>query len=319
LNIPVSIIIPCKEVDKYTQGCIEHCLALNYQNFRIILLPDNMPKNTSGLKNVRIVPTGPLTPGGKRNIGVKNSKEEICAFIDSDAYPTIDWLSNAINYFQDSKVAAVGGPGVTPKEDSAMQRASGHVLSSFMIGQISIRYKSKKVIESDDIHSCNFIVRKEILEDVGGWNEKFWPGEDSLVCLAIKKSGKKMIEASDVVVYHHRRPLFKEHITQVSRFGLHRGFFAKKFRGNSRKITYFIPSIAILMLITGLAATLLINSLWVIMFMAISAYFILGLIAVLCEVNEIKLIPIVFLGIITTHFAYGVSFFFGLTKKDLEK
>jgi len=73
------------------------------------------------------------------------------------------------------------------------------------------------------------------------------------------------------------------------------------------------------MLITGLAATLLINSLWVIMFMAISAYFILGLIAVLCEVNEIKLIPIVFLGIITTHFAYGVSFFFGLTKKDLEK
>jgi cellulose synthase/poly-beta-1,6-N-acetylglucosamine synthase-like glycosyltransferase len=315
----VSIIIPCKEVDAYTRECIERCLELDYQNFRIILLPDKMSKNVWDLKKVRIIPTGSLTPGSKRNIGVNNSNEEICAFIDSDAYPAIDWLSNAINYFQDTQVAAVGGPGITPKEDSVMQQASGYVLSSFMVGQISMRYKSKKVIESDDIHSCNFIVRKEVLEDVGRWNEKFWPGEDSLVCLAIRQSGKKMIEASDVVVYHHRRPLFKEHLTQVSRFGLYRGFFVKKFRGNSMKITYFIPSLFILMLIAGLSATLLINSLWVIMLLIISAYLVSGLIASFLSVKDLKLIPIVLFGIIATHFVYGVSFFFGLMKKDLER
>lgn len=315
----VSIIIPCKEIDDYTRECVKHCLALDYKSFRIILLPDKKSKNIWDSKKVRIIPTGSLPPGGKRNIGVNNSNDEICAFIDSDAYPAIDWLSNAIHYLQDPQIAAVGGPGVTPKNDSIMQRASGYVLSSFMIGQISMRYKSKKISESDDIHSCNFIVRKKVLENVGGWNEQFWPGEDSLICLAIKKSGSKMIEASDVIVYHHRRPLFKEHLIQVSRFGLHRGFFVKKFPENSRKITYFFPLFFILFLIAGSVATIFINSLMGIMFLAITFYIVSGLIAVLVDIKELKLIPIVLVGIIMTHFVYGLSFFLGLIKKDLKR
>jgi len=61
-----------------------------------------------------------------------------------------------------------------------------------------------KSIESDDIHSCNSLCEDLFLRN-RRWNEKYWPGEDTLMCLAIKKTGKKMIEAADVVVYHHRR------------------------------------------------------------------------------------------------------------------
>jgi hypothetical protein len=54
-----------------------------------------------------------------------------------------------------------------------MQKASGYILSSFMVGGLSSRYKSLgETRESNDIHSCNFIVRKSILKKIG-WNEKF--------------------------------------------------------------------------------------------------------------------------------------------------
>lgn len=312
----VSIIIPCKEVDDYARECVTHCKQLDYGNYEIILLPDNALEKVDGVK---IIPTGPVTPGAKRNVGIVNSSGEICAFIDSDAYPRRDWLSNAIKYFKDSQVAAVGGPGLTPKEDGVMQRASGFVLSSFMVGSISSRCKAKGCFESDDIHSCNFIARKSVLIEVGGWNEKYWPGEDTLICLVIKKLGKKLVEASDVAVYHHRRPLFRKHLKQISRFGLHRGFFAKKFQGNSFKLTYFVPSLLILSLFAGVFASLINSFLMNIMLLAVAMYLILGLIATLLEVRDARLILPVWLGIIATHIVYGLSFLVGLMKRNLER
>jgi len=312
----VSIIIPCEEIDDYVKECVKHCKQLSYGNYEIILLPDNALEKVDGVK---IIPTGPVTPGAKRNIGIANSSGEICAFIDSDAYPRKDWLRNAVKYFNDPEVAAVGGPGLTPREDGIMQKASGHVLSSFMVGNISSRYKAEESFESDDIHSCNFIARKTVLRDVGGWNEKYWPGEDTLICLAVKKAGKKLIEASDVVVYHHRKPLFRSHLKQVSRFGLHRGFFAKRFQGNSFKLTYFIPSLLVSFLFAGVLASIINPFLVNILLLAVSLYLILGLIATLLEVRDAKLILPVWLGIIATHVVYGVSFLVGLMKRDLEK
>ena len=179
---------------------------LDYPNFEIILLPDY---STEAIDGVKVIATGPVLPGVKRNIGVKNSSGEFCAFIDNDAYPRSDWLTSALKYFEDPEVGGVGGPGLTPEADGFMQKAGGYVLSSFMVGNLSSRYKTKSCFESDDIHSCNFIARKTVIEAAGGWNEKYWPGEDTLMCLAIKKLGKKLVESSDVVVYHHRRSLFK--------------------------------------------------------------------------------------------------------------
>ncbi len=205
----VTVIIPCKTIDEYAVGCINSCKSLDYRNLEIIVLPDDPDGTIDGVKTIS---TGPVSPGTKRNIGVENSNGEFCAFIDNDAYPRSDWLTNALKYFENPQVGGVGGPGLTPESDGFMQKAGGYVLSSFMVGSLSTRYKTQNCFESDDIHSCNFIARKSVIKEAGGWNEKYWPGEDTLICLAIKKTGKKLIESSDVVVYHHRRSLFGPHI-----------------------------------------------------------------------------------------------------------
>ncbi len=311
----VSIIIPCKYIDSYTEQCVQHCKNLDYPDFEIIILPDK--DDGKRLEGVKIIPTGNVSPGKKRNIGVEKSSGELLAFIDSDAYPRKDWLKNAVKYFDDDKIAAVGGPGITPEDDSDMQKASGHVLSSFLVGNLSSRFKAKKAHESDDIHSCNFIARKEIIEKVK-WNEKYWPGEDTLICLKIKKMGLKMLEVPDVVVYHHRKPLFIPHIKQISRFGLHRGFFAKKFPENSRKITYFVPSLFVIYLLLGGFLSIFSQILRTLFVLSLVVYLILAFIGAL-HARKPKLIILTWLGIIITHIVYGISFLIGLAKKELER
>ena len=312
----VSIIIPCKEIDDYARECVKRCRQLEYGSYEIILLPDDTLEKMDGVK---VITTGPKTPGAKRNIGVANSSGEVCAFIDSDAYPRRDWLSNAVRYFDDPQVAAVGGPGLTPEEDGFMQRAGGCVLSSFMVGSISSRYKTMRISESDDIHSCNFVARKAVLEEVGGWNEKYWPGEDTLMCLAIRKLGKKLIESSDVVVYHHRRSLFRPHLKQVSKFGQHRGLFVKKFPENSLKLTYFFPSLLVFSLLVGVVLSLFFSFFAYVVLFGVVVYFFSSLIAAALQVRNVKLLLSVWLGIIVTHVVYGSFFLSGLAKRDLKR
>ena len=312
----VSIIIPCKNIDDYTRECIEYCRRLAYPNFEIILLPDY---STEVIEDVIIVATEPVPPGVKRNIGIKNSNGEFCAFIDNDAYPRSDWLSNGLKFFEDKEVGGVGGPGLTPEADLFMQKAGGYVMSSFMVGNLASRYKTKSCFESDDIHSCNFISPKAVVEAAGGWNEKYWPGEDTLICLAIKKLGKKLIESSDVVVYHHRRSLFKPHLKQVSRFGEHRGFFVKKFPENSVKLTYFFPSLLVFSFLAGLLISLFLPFFIYAVLFGVVVYLVSDLIAAALQVQSINLLISVWLGIIVTHIIYGSFFVSGLIKRDLKR
>jgi len=312
----VSIIIPCRDVDAYTEECIEYCRRLDYANFEIILLPDYVNESIEGVK---VIATGPVSPGVKRNIGVKNSSGEFCAFIDSDAYPRSNWLTNALRYFEGSEVGGVGGPGLTPEADGFRQKAGGYVLSSFMVGGLSNRYKIKGCFESDDVHSCNFIARKSVVEAAGGWNEKYWPGEDTLMCLAIKKLGKKLVESSDVVVYHHRRPLFRSHLKQVSRFGEHRGFFVKKFPENSLKLTYFFPSLLVFSFLVGIVLSLFFPFFAYVVLFGVAVYLVSSLVAASLQVRNVELLLSIWLGIVVTHIVYGSFFFSGLAKRDLKR
>ncbi len=312
----ISIIIPCKEVDDFTVESINGCKQLDYPNLEIIVLPDNV---SGKIDNVKIICTGPVSPGIKRNIGVKSSQGQFCAFIDNDAYPRRDWLINALKFFEDPIVAGVGGPGLTPPEDGLFQKAGGYVLSSFMMGNLSSRYKTKSSFESTDIHSCNFIARKSTVEEAGGWDEKYWPGEDTLMCLAIKKIGKKLIESSNIVVYHHRRSLFKSHLKQVSRFGQHRGLFVKKFPENSVKLTYFFPALLVIAFIVGVAFSFFFGFFYYILLLGTITYILASFAAAILQVKDAKLAFIVWAGIIVTHLVYGSYFISGLLKRDLKR
>jgi GT2 family glycosyltransferase len=158
-----------------------------------------------------------------------------------------------------------------------------------------------------------------VLEAAGGWNEKYWPGEDTLICLAIKGLGKKLVEAQDVVVYHHRRSLFRPHLRQIFRFGKHRGFFAKKFPENSLKPTYFFPSLLVLFLFSGVLLSFFLSFFISIVVLGVTVYLALSLVAAALQARKAKLILLVWLGIIVTHIVYGISFLSGLIKRDLEK
>lgn len=302
----VSIIVPVSKWNSNLRECVENCLKINYPKYEVIILPDNPEQELRDIDSrVREIPTGKIGPAEKRNIGVDNSKGEIIAFIDDDTYPMEDWLRNAVKNFSDPEVAAVGGPAITPQSDNNLRRASGAVYESFLGGGgYRYRYIPGEKQYVDDFPSCNLIVRKDIFKQLGGFRTNYWPGEDTVLCLDIvHKMGKKMIYEPSAVIYHHRRELFKSHIKQVSAYALHRGYFAKKFPKTSLRLSYFIPSAFVVFLLLG----------WIfnvkIYLSIIVLYFLLALVSSM-KFRGIRILT--FLGIVSTHVAYGVFFVRGL-------
>lgn len=222
----VSIIIPCREVQSQAQKCIERCLEQDYPDFEIMVLPDSLWE-TPYADRVKVVPTGAVGPAVKRDQAANVARGEILAFIDDDAYPAPGWLAKAVRHFSNQEIAAVGGPGVTPEEDGLLEKASGKVYESFMGGgSHSFRYTPKEKRDVDDYPSCNFFVRSSVFKEFGGFDTRYWPGEDTKLALDITdKLGKRIVYDPEVLIYHHRRKLFLPHLAQAWRYANPEGTF----------------------------------------------------------------------------------------------
>ena len=243
----VSVVIACPNGSWMLDECLAALERQTYRHFEVIVLPDSAPLSPSPpAAHLLTLSTGKGRPAEKRNIGIKAAKGEIVAFIDDDAYPDSRWLENAVKYFSEPTIGALGGPGVTPPGDGFWAACGGRVYENiFVSGNYRYRYLGGRVRKDiDDYPSCNLFVRKEVLDAIGGYRTDFWPGEDTLLCEDIVRKAKRRIVYDPwTLVYHHRRPLFAAHLRQLGRYGFHRGYFVKRFPATSCRLSYFVPTL----------------------------------------------------------------------------
>lgn len=268
----------------------------------------------------RVITTDKRSQGEKYDIGVGEATGEICALVGDDVYPHPDWLKNAIKHFDDLDIIAVGGPGLTPPQNSVMQQAGGLVYSSSLGGGFaSFRYVGKKRRICDDLPATNLLVRRNALLQVGNISIPFRSGEDTILCLKLSKLNKKMLYVPDVVVFHHRRPLFRPHTRQIFNAAVHRGYFARRFGGNSRRITYFLPSFGLILFSVLLLLTVFLPKISPIALVLLAIYAVGVFASAFAVGKSLELTIIVWLGIILTHLAYGLGFLRGLLIRDGKK
>lgn len=239
-----SIIIPVKAINDYVRENVPHIQRLCSSNWELIILPNDSEPDEWNDPRITISPSGRVGPAKKRDVGAELAKGNILVFLDDDSYPEPNLLDVAEKHFDSKNVVAIGGPAITPPHDSFWQRVSGAVFLSRFSGGAPERYVPVgNVREIDDWPSVNLMVRKDAFLQVGGFNSPYWPGEDTKLCLdLIQKTIGKILYVPQLVVWHHRRAGLLSHLKQIGGYGLHRGYFAKRYPATSFKLTYFTPS-----------------------------------------------------------------------------
>lgn len=195
----VSIIIPTRKVDDYVRRCIAHCEALE-QPHEIIVVPDSVC---------------PGFPAGKRNWAMAHATGDIFAFIDSDAYPSRDWLKKALYWLQ--CYPAVCGPGVLPPDAPFSEQVADQV-HKWVFCPYRVTPKEPRMVPW--FPTFNLVVRRE----AAGQFDNYLTGEDDRFGLNIKGG---IFYHPDILVYHNRRGIFKPLWRQFGTWGLHKGHFAR--------------------------------------------------------------------------------------------
>lgn len=316
----VSVIIPVKEINDYAREAVR-CVHALYPDSEILVVPDRLtPEELTG---VTVIPSWPeVAPGKKRDLAARYANGEILAFLDDDAYPGEKWLEEALVHFERDDIAAVGGPGVTPPSNDRYQRASGWILASFLgSGWCTYRFRPGTRQIVDDFPSMNLLVRKSDFTAVNGFDSGYWPGEDSDFCRKlVNETGRRIIYEPNALVYHHRRRVFRGHLRQQARYGLHRGHFARRFSGNSRHISYAVPALFTLGLVAGLVVSFY-SQLGMVVYLSVLGVYAASLGATALWVwyheRDFVLTALVVGGTFVTHLTYGISYIRGLLTKEL--
>lgn len=319
----VSIIIPLYVISERFFKDLRHYERLDYPNFELIIVADRKVEipRLKGVKTTLLLTGKRRTgPAEKRDVGISKATGKICAFIDDDAYPHKSWLKQGVLSLYEENVVAVGGPGVTPKEDGFWEQAGGLVYESRLTsGKAQNRFSPRGgMVYVQDWPAYNLMVWKKALDEVGGYGSDFYGGEDTFLCLKLIKKGKKIKYNPKTIVYHHRRPLFLPHLRQILNVGIHRGYFAKRFPQTSRKFLYFIPSIltvGFIVLLVGSFFSHLFASIFTISFLF---SIIAAILSVIHRAGFFKAL-IVAIGIILTHLTYGIGFILGLLTPELRR
>jgi glycosyltransferase involved in cell wall biosynthesis len=316
-----SVIIPARLNSVTLKNTLNMILNQTFSDFEVIVILDFETDNLIEHQKINYIFSGIKSPGEKRNLGIESSKGEYLAFLDDDAYPEISWLQNAKNLFDENpNYIGLCGPSITPNESNILEKIGGYIYESFLTsGPTRHRHLPLHHRFVEDHPSVNLFVKKEMAQGIGGFDTKFWPGEDTKFCLdLILKYKKKIYYSPLLIVFHFRRNVFHPHLIQLSRYASHRGFFAKKFPQTSFKVSYFVPTLFTLYLIS---IPLLLN-----VFPNIMLYYFLPLILYLIflsfdifliysKSSSLAISILSGLGIFLSNVTYGIFFIKGLLSK----
>jgi len=303
-----SIIIPVRQINPYLTETLTKLKKQSLKNFEILVITDKI--------------SGSANPSEKRNLGAKMAKGKYLVFFDDDSFPKSKYFKNAQKLVKKHpNFAAFCGPCLTPPKDNLYQQASGLVWSSWLgsggAGVYRNSIKSSRFV--DDYPSVNLIVKKTDFIKAGMFDSKYWPGEDTVLCLKLTKElNQKILYHPSLVVYHHRRAVLIHHLQQITRYAIQRGYFAKKFPQTSFRIGYLLPSFFVfyLMLLAISYITISYKLLYFPLYLYLSIlsltffYFIF-------QTQKIYLSFLSALAIPITHIYYGILFLYGLFKKNV--
>jgi len=172
-NLFISVIVPTYNRSDLISETIKSILNQTYRNFELIIVDDGSTDNTEEVirkfkdSRIKYIKTdnwgGPARP---RNIGIKKAKGEYIAFCDDDDMWDKKKLEKQIPHFQSSKIVGVASRAIFIS-DTPYYRKKYYGRSKLDY----IDYKYMDILNGEPIMNSSCIVRKEILENVGMFDE----------------------------------------------------------------------------------------------------------------------------------------------------
>jgi cellulose synthase/poly-beta-1,6-N-acetylglucosamine synthase-like glycosyltransferase len=210
----VSIIVAAYNSQDTIEECLKSILALNYPaGFFEVIVMDGGSKDatvkTAEKFPIKVVSIRLNAPAAY-NYSMKIAAHPILGFIDADAKVEGEWLNKLIPHLAESKVAGVSGSIETWNAENPWAKSIGYELKNRYrrIGKFTGR-----------IATMNLLLKKAVIEEAGGWDEKLPSQYDTDLGFRISAKGYKIAYEPSAVCYHFNRPTLRAYYRQQLQYG----------------------------------------------------------------------------------------------------
>ncbi len=182
----VTFVIPVFNDEKNIARCLQSLRNLRFpgQEYEVLIVDNGSTDRTHHIMREMGFPFRVIDKvhvSVLRNHGAAMAQGDYLAFVDSDVELSPQWLENSLEVFKDQMVVATGDfPGV-PKEATWVQR-------TWDIHQRG-RQKASGPVPVAWLPSMNLVVRRDVFQGIGGFNEKLETAEDVDLCYRLGQHG----------------------------------------------------------------------------------------------------------------------------------
>ena len=210
----VSIIVAAFNNERTIDECLKAIFELDYpKDFLEVIVVDGCSKDAT-VKIAQRYPvkvvSEPLNAPAAYNYAMKMVSNDVLGFIDSDAKVEKEWLSKLVPHLADPQVAGVSGGIETWNTENAWARSIGYDLKS--------RYaRLKKYVVR--VATMNLLMKKSVIEEVGGFDEKLPSQYDTDLGFRITSRGYKILFEPSAKCYHFNRSTVSGYFRQQLQYG----------------------------------------------------------------------------------------------------
>ena len=195
----VSLVIPGRNC----AGTIRQCLSavvpmLDTTRLReIIFVDDGSTDDTARIVSefpVRCIAGGGRGPGAARNAGWRAACHPLVWFVDADCVAEPDALELLLPHLDEAKVGGVSGSyGIMNPES---------LLACLIHEEIIERHRAMP-LRVDFLATFNVVYRRAVLEQVGGFDERFLKAQDAELSFRVMAAGCELRFEFDSCVKHY--------------------------------------------------------------------------------------------------------------------
>jgi GT2 family glycosyltransferase len=213
----ITVVVCAYNAADTIDECLTHTCRLDYPNLDIVVIDDGSTDDTAFIASrharAQVVRIDHAGLSAARNEGLRQATGRIIAYLDADAFPTMEWPYYLALAFDGDMVGCAGGPNVSPATDPVGAQRVAHATGG-----------PEHVLLSDDraehVPGCNMAFWRTVLEQVGGFDPVYVSaGDDVDVCWKVLDRGWEIGFHPAALVWHHRRPTARAYVRQQVGYG----------------------------------------------------------------------------------------------------
>ena len=328
----VSIIVPCRNEEKFISKCLDSIIANDYSKERLeVLVVDGMSEDgtkeivrgyTKQHPFIKVLDNPKKITPCAFNIGIKHSKAKVIMIMGSHATYENDYISKCVKYLDEYKADNVGGIWkILPREKTLVAKSIAFASSS-IFGAGNAYYRrgySRGLRWVDTVFGGCY--KKEVFKKIGLFNENLIRNQDLEFNLRLKKAGGKILLVPDIVTCYYPNSNLKDFFNHNFKDGFW-VIYPLKFKIKAFSWRHLIP----LIFVSGLLGTVISGIFfpfffWIFLiiielYLLVNIYFSAKITIKKKDFRYLFLMPIAFA---CRHIGYGLGSIKGLIKAGLTR